>query len=360
MRLLPLFLICLSSAVFAADSRATIIMRDGTRIEAAEVAESETEVVYQLAGATTALKRPMAQVDKIQYAGLNEGEYATAMAALQEGRTADAIEALRTVAQGDQPWQQLYGNQALGDALERSGDAAGAADAFRAALDQAMRPRLAMDLRYRLGLALAQAQDPGATAVADELQALVKGKAGAPYEHRANAIRAAIAASDATSLEPTARKVGLKFADDGEIYLHYQHWLTRTWLSLERPRDAIRAVDEVLKVLPKNHPARSSFMLVRALALVGIDGNQAMIELVRFDLGANGSEAERCQARLAAAKLMAKDAETAAKDPQRSGWAEDQRNSAAILIDAAANSTAAIPEKEAATTLLHDAPQSGR
>lgn len=345
--------------------RDRIIQRTGPVIEAAEVVSETAEAVtYKItANAQPGTKRSSG-ILRVDYAGMRSGSYRAGVEALSRGAYDEAADRFHQVASGEHEWERVYGALAEGDALELNQRYADAAKAFQAALTASPKHRLALDATYRLGMNLAWAKDPTATKTADDLSSLAKGAVGQPAESRANAIRsaAALVAGNALKFDEFAKKAVLRPSDEPDAWFHFNMWLADAYRKAGKAKDAGRIIDSMLPSLDSDPARKAQALGIKGLALIEVDPQAALIELLKLDVLPFGSEEQRCEARFQAGKLMLAEAKTlaanpdTAKDEKKTAFVKELNRGARLLLQSATDSLTTNPAKDQAKTLLQSLP----
>lgn len=345
--------------------RDRIIQRSGPVIEVVEVVgETAENVTYKItANAQPGTKRSTA-ILRVDYAGMRSGSYLAGVESLNRGAYDEAADRFHQSASGEREWERVYGSMAEGDALELGLHYAEAAKAFQAALTAAPKHRLALDAKYRLGMNLAWAKDPEAAKVVDELSVLSKGTTGQPAESRANAIRAAIAlnAGNVMKFDEFSKKAVLRPTDEPDAWFHFNLWVAEAYRKAGKAKEAARIVDSMLPALDADPARKAQALGIKGLALIEIDPQAALIELLKLDVLPFGSEDQRCEARFHAGKLMLAESKAlaanpdTAKDERKSAFVKELDRGARTLLEAASDSLTSNPAKDLATTLLKSMP----
>lgn len=364
----PLLLISASLGVLLAADPADkdrIIQKTGPAIEASEVvSETPESVTYKITPNAQVSTKRSSTILRVVYAGMTTGAYSAGADALARGAYEEAADRFHQVATSDKEWEKVYGGMSEGEALELAKHYAEAAAAFQGAVAAAPKHRLALDATYRLGMNQAWAKDAAATKTADGLTELSKGTVGQPAESRANAIRAAaaLAGGNALKFDEYAKKAVFRASDEPDAWFHFNLWLADAYRLAGKAKEAARTIDGMLPNLDADPARKAQALGTKGLALVEIDPQGAIIELLKLDALPFGSEEQRCEARFQAGKLMLSEAKTlaaapdTASDERKSAFVKELNRGARLLLQASADSLTASAAKDQAKTLLGTLP----
>ncbi len=341
---------------------------NGTKQDGWVVSEGvETVVVQQAKTSSGSRKVPAREVAGIVYAGmLGDGYWSQGQAARSGGNYAEAaamFNALSGAAEGRE-WEAVYGSFAEGEAQELAQNYTAAATAFGRIVSKYPTHRLALDARYRQGMAQALGKSPEAAATADALSKDAqtnKSLNSSLLETRANAIRAGIAgaAGDLGKVREYATKaLSMRPADGRETFYHFSFWLANTYRLNGKGRDAVGIIDRILPELDQEPARQAEGRFIRGMALLESDPSAALIELLALDVLPYGAEDQKCEARYAAGKLLAAEAELASKDADEKKQAigKELLRSARLVLGAASAALVANPAKDQAKAFLDTLP----
>lgn len=310
--------------------------------------------------------------DRVVYAGMDSGAWKKGVTEREAGDFEKAAEYFNQLATtGQREWEKVYGSMAEGECWELAHNYPLAAKAFAvivtgfpgnpAATPPVPANRQWLDAKYRYGMALAQAKDPQAAKLADEMEAQGKKESNSAYDARANAIRAALAGADGNAGKFTEymKKATLRSFEEKEVWFHFKLFSAETMrTALKKPKEAASLYREILNGLGAD-PARSAqISLGLGLTLVETDKPAALIELLKLDLMPYGSPDQKCEARYNAGRLQWDEAQTikansdAMKDPKKADFVKELERSSRMLISAAADGPTKNPNVALANALL--------
>ena len=360
----------------AEDERDQLFRKNGTKMAVYVETETTVGIGYRTLkagpGGQPASQLKLNEFDRVVYVGMDGGAWKKGVTEREAGNFEAAAEFFNQHATtGQREWEKVYGSMAEGECWELAHKYGDAAKAFAvivtgfAGNPTATPPippnRQWLDAKYRYGMALAQAKDPQAAKLADEMEAQGKKESNSAFESRANAIRAALAGNDGNAGKFTEfmKKATLRSFEEKEVWFHFKLFSAETLrTALKKPKDAASIYREILTGLGAD-PARSAqISLGLGLTLVETDKPAALIELLKLDLMPYGSPDQKCEARYNAARLQWDEAQTikgssdAMNDPRRSSFVKELERSARLLISSAADGPAKNPNVDLAKALL--------
>lgn len=337
--------------------RDTVLLREGRSMEVLMESEAFDKITYRTAANAQPSQRRTREILRIEYAGMAGGDWKAASGLRAAGRFAEAAERFAAVAGGEAEWQKVYGGLAAGDCLELAGKPAEAAKAFATVAETFPKHRLAVDAGYRLGMALALAGKVAeAGKAADALVAAGKALNASAPEYRAFAVRAAAYAKSKgkgldKDFDQLARKAMLRPADDGDVWYHFNLWLLNAYLEGKRGRDAARLADGMLPALAGDMQRTAQVQFLKGTALIDEDPQGAIVELLKLDCLPYGPEAQVCEARWQAGRLLVEQAK-ALREEKKPEIAAELEATARVVLKAAAAASIDSPLKAKARELL--------
>ncbi|MBA3707532.1 MAG: hypothetical protein H0W83_01780 [Planctomycetes bacterium] len=361
----------------ADDDRDRIIFNSATapKADGYIVREGSDEVVYKLGVNTGEQRKKTKEVRRILYAGMvADGVWKKAVDAKQRGRYEEGAELFAQLADaGTKDWERIYGAYQEGECWELARKYDDAAKAFQKIVKtasfekddkEAPRHRLWIEGVYRLGVALAEGKkSEEAIKLVDSLTGYAKLKnASSGAEARANAVRAAIAAStaDAIKLREYEQKVILNAVTDSDTWFHFYLFVADTYRQLAKQKEALKIVERMIDEpsLGSDPSRKAQVETIRGLCLVDTDPQGAIVELLKIDLLPYGSEDQKCEARYQAARLLVAEAEKmnarpeTARDERRAAFPKEILRTARLLLSAAANASSSVQAKADSRALL--------
>jgi hypothetical protein len=362
----------------AADDRDVILRKNGTKIAGYVESETTAGILYRTikpaANAPTGKPNQLklSELESVSYAGMNGGSWAKGQSERDAGNFEAAAEHFNTVVtSGTREWEKVYGALAEGECWELARKYGDAAKAFALVVDgfagdPAQKPpvpahRMWLDAKYRLGMAHAQAKNPAATKIADELEALGKKDGISAAEARANAIRAAVHAADgnATKFTEFMKKATLRSFDEPEVWFHFKLYCAETSrVALKKSKEAASLYREILSGLGNDPARQAQISLGLGLTLLESDKQSALVELLKLDVMPYGSPDQKCEARYNAGRLLWDQAQSlksnsdAMKDERKVSFVKETERAARLVVSAAADGPPKNPNVELAKALL--------
>lgn len=366
----------LGTTAHAEDERDQLFRKNGTKMAVYVETETTASIGYRTLkagpGGQPANQLKLNEFDRVVYVGMDGGAWKKGVTEREAGNFETAAEYFNQHATtGQREWEKVYGSMAEGECWELAHKYPDAAKAFAVIVTgfagnptstpPVLPNRQWLDAKYRYGMALAQAKDPLAAKLADEMEAQGKKESNSSFESRANAIRAAIAGLDGNAGKFTEfmKKATLRSFEEKEVWFHFKLFCAETLrTSLKKPKDAASIYREILTGLGAD-PARSAqISLGLGLTLVETDKSAALIELLKLDLMPYGSPDQKCEARYNAGRLQWDEAQTikansdAMKDQKKADFVKELERSARLLVSAAADGPPKNPTVDLAKALL--------
>lgn len=367
----------------AADDKDVITRKNGTKIAGYIETETTAGVTYRTikgtGGANTAKLNDIAF--PIAYAGMDGGSWAKGQSERDAGNFEAAAEFFNQLTTGgSREWEKVYGAIAEGESWELAKKYGDAAKAFAVVVNgfagdatkKLPAHRLWLDAKYRLGMAYAQAKNPEADKIAQELEEMGKKEGLSAAESRANAIRAAKFAVDgnATKFAEFMKKATVRAFDEPDVWFHFKLFCADSFrLSFKKGKEAAQIYREILNGLGDDPARQAQISLGLGLTLMENDKESALIELLKLDVLPYGSPDQKCEARYNAGRLLWESAQAikgnaeAMKDERKASFVKDTERAARLVLTAAADGPPKNPNVDLAKALLAsfgpdpDAPQ---
>jgi hypothetical protein len=370
--------VVLPSVLSAADDKDIIFRKNGTRISGYVESENTQGVLYRTiksnsgAPATKANQLKINELDKIIYNGMDSGPYGKAVSERDAGNYEVAAEFFnQAVLAGTREWEKVYGSIAEGESWELAKKYKEAAKAFQLVVDgfagdPTTKPpvpshRVWLDIKYRYGMALAQAKDSAAVKVADELEAFGRKEGLNAAEARANAIRAALAVGEnnANKFSEFMKKATVRALDEPEVWFHFKLYCAEALrVTFKKNKDAVSVYREILVGLRDDPARQAQISLGLGITLMENDKQGALAELLKLDVLPFGSPDQKCEARYFAGRLLWDEAQAiknnaeAMKDERKALFVKETERAARLVTTAAADGPVNNPNVELAKSLL--------
>jgi hypothetical protein len=366
------------NALQAADDKDLIVRKNGTKISGYVETETAAGIEYRTIkpapGAPTGKPNVLKLNDlaSITYAGMDGGAWAKGQSERDAGNYEAAAEFFNQLAtSGSREWEKVYGSLAEGECWELARKHGDAAKAFAVVVngfagDPARKPplpahRLWLDAKYRLGMAYAQAKNPEADKIAQELEAQGKKEGLSAAESRANAIRAAkfAAEGNATKFAEFMKKATVRAFDEPEVWFHFKLFCADSFrVAFKKPKEAAQIYREILNGLGDDPARQAQISLGLGLTLMENDKESALIELLKLDVLPYGSPDQKCEARYNAGRLLWESAQAikgnaeAMKDERKVNFVKETERAARLVLTAAADGPPKNPNVELSKALL--------
>jgi hypothetical protein len=341
--------------------------------------ETATDISYRtLKGDNVALNhlKPI-EVVRIVYSGMEAGSWKRGEEEKAAGNYETAAERYNQVSAGMREWEKVYGSYAEGECWELAGKYADAAKAFAVVVNgfggnptgtpPVAASRLWLDAKYHLGMDYAQAKNPEAVKVADELEALDKRSSVPAAASRAYAIRCAIAGEEGNLSKFTEfmRKNTFRVFDELEVWFHFKMYCAEELRgALKKPKDAVAIYREMESQITPAQPERlAQVSLGLGLCLKeGGDKDNALLQLLKLDVLPYGSPDQKCVARFHAAQLIWEQAQTMKTLPDlakpanapKAAFIKEQERAARVIAAAAADGPAKNPATAQAIAMVKE------
>lgn len=365
MNLRALLAVCLLGATLAHGGEVQIqdriIQRDKGPIECTITSETADEIKARTGGINgperPAIKRR--EVRSVLYAFQRQSSaWTQGMDARERGKYPESADLFAALATGAREAEKVVGSYEEGISWELAGDFAKAAAAFGKVAAGFKAHPLALDARYRLGMVLARAGTPDkAEVIAKELDADGKSSLGQAAVVRASAVRASIALAQ-NNLPELKRQVGrAAFNPDTErpAWLHFNLFVADSLRATGNGKEASAIYQAMLPQLAADPAAASRVRLGIGVSKAQSDRPGAILDLLALDALPYGSPEQKCEARFLLGKLLLEEAAALENDKAneaRMASARENRQTARLMLQAAAESTAAHPSREQADALL--------
>jgi len=368
MRTLPLCcLLILAAAASAGDGPALdlVTLKEKGARACYIVAETMDEVRWRIsADPGTENKTPRREIKSVQYAfQRSSGAYSQGIEARERGKFAESAELFGQLAAAAREAEQVVGSLEAGASWDLAGNPKEAAAAFAKVVDKFPNHPLALDARYRLGMALAVAKDAAVDAVVKKLDEDAKGAKGAQQASvRAAAIRAVLALNkgDASEMRRQASKASFNPESERASWLHFNLFLADASRAAGQGKEASAIYERMLPQLADDPAAAARVRLGIGLGKVDSDRQGAIVALLALDALPNGSPEQKCEARYHAGRLMVGEYQALMKDAgtdeRKLAFADSTIITARLLLQSAAESTAEHASKELAAEFLKTAP----
>ncbi len=366
MRLLPVCTLFILATVAAAGDAVLdlVTLKEKGARSCWVVAETADELRWRVSpDAGTENKTPRREIRSVLYAFERQsGAFSLGAEARERGKFAESAERFGQLASGEREAEQVVGSIESGASWELDGNFAQAASCFAKVADKFPGHPLALDARYRLGMALAMAKDAKAENVAKKLEEDAKGKLGQQANVRAAAVRSAIALVKGESTELKRQISRASFNPEAEraSWMHFNLFIADAQRLAGMGKEAAQIYERMLPALAGDPAASARVRLGIGLGKIDSDRLGAITVLLTLDALPNGSPEQKCEARYHAGRLlwaevqsMQKDAGT---DERKLAFAADSLATARLLLQAASESTANHPSKAQAAEVLKTLP----
>lgn len=315
-------------------------------------------------GSTT----PRTQVRSITYAFMRQsGAWSQGMEARERGRYEESAELFGQLAGGGREAEQVVGSIEAGISWDLAGNREEAAKSFMLVASKFPKHPLALDARYRLGMALALAKDPKVEEVAKALEADSKDiRIGQMANVRAAAVRAAMSLaagpSGATEMRRHAAKASFSPENERAVWLHFNLVVADALRAQGQGKDAAAIYERMLPALAEDPANAARVHLGMGLSRMEADKQGAIIEFLHLDALPFGSPDQKCEARFHAGRLLFEEHQRMEKDPATAGneskaaFSAGNLATARLLLQAAADAVGSHPAKAQAAELLKTLP----
>ena len=364
MRLLPICCLILCSAVATTGevSPDLVTMKEKGARQCFVVSETTEELRWKVsAEATTESKTLRREIKSVLYGFQRQSSaWSQGVEARERGKYAEAAELFGALAATAREAEQVVGSIEAGACWEMDGKFADAAAAFAKVTEKFPAHPLALDARYRLGMALAMGKDAKAEDVAKKLEDDGKGKLGQAANVRASAIRAVLALNkgDVAELRRMASKASFSADSERASWLHFNLFIADAQRLGGQGKEAAQIYERMLPMLTDDPASSARVRLGLGLGKIDSDRQGAIVALLALDALPNGSPEQKCEARYHAGRLLWAEVQAMPKDAdeRKAAFAADSLATARLLLQAAADSISEHPAKALAAAALKTLP----
>ncbi len=371
MRLLPLCCLLLLSAAVASPAIAgeaqnldLMTLKEKGARACWVVGETADDVRWRVtpeAGSESNTKRR--EVKSIVYAFQRQsGAWSQGMEARERGKFAESAELFGNLAAGEREAEQVVGSLEAGASWELDGKFELAAAAFAKVVDKFPEHPLALDARYRLGMVLAMGKDAKADEIVKKLEDDAKLKIGQAANVRAAAIRAvqALNKGDAAELRRQISRASFSPEAERAAWLHFKLFIADAQRAAGQGKEAAQIYESMLPQLADDPAAAARVRLGIGLGKLESDKQGAILALLSLDALPYGSPEQKCEARFHAGRLLWEEVQAMQKDAnadeRKVAFTAETLDTARLLLQSAAESTAEHPTKAQAAELLKALP----
>ncbi|MCS6970329.1 MAG: hypothetical protein NZ552_04885 [Planctomycetes bacterium] len=346
------------------ENRDLIVRRDRGPTSCWIVSETRDEVRWRLTPDQGAENRtPRREIQRIEYAFQRQpGAWQQGMNARARGRYAESAELFEQLAQGQREAERVVGAFEAGVSWELEGKHELAAQSFDKVVKGAPNHPLALDARYRRGIALALMKNAEAEQIAQALEQDSRGVLGQQAQVRAAAVRAVIALqrNDQSELRRQLGRAAFNAELERAAWLHFNQLIADALRRAEQAKEAAALYERMLPQLADDPASEARVRLGLGLCRAADDRQGAILVLLPLDALPAGSPEQKCEARYHIGRLLWEEHQAlsrdSANDERRSALAASALATARLLLQAAADAPVSIAAKTQAADLLKKLP----